>query len=69
MVTCQVPGFTYSDAVMNSGIVWTPETLDAWLKQPAKFLPGNMMVFVGVPKPQDRANLIAYLQQNTGAVE
>ncbi len=61
-----VPGFAYSDAVLNSDIVWTPETLNAWLAKPAEFLPGNIMVFVGVRDPQDRANLIAYLQQNTG---
>lgn len=61
-----VPGFAYSDAVLNSDIVWTPETLNAWLEQPAEFLPGNIMVFVGVRDPQDRANLIAYLQQSTG---
>lgn len=61
------PGFSYSDAVKNSDIVWSAETVSAWLEQPADFLPGNIMVFVGVKKPQDRANLIAYLQANTGA--
>jgi len=60
------PGFNYSDAVKNSDVVWTPATVSAWLEQPAQFLPGNMMVFIGVKKPQDRANLIAFLQQNTG---
>jgi cytochrome c len=58
----QVPGFAYSDAVKNSGITWTPATLDRWLARPSEFLPGNMMVFVGIRKPEDRANLIAYLQ-------
>lgn len=62
-----VPGFAYSDALANSGIVWTPETVNAWLEKPAEFLPGNIMVFVGVRDPQDRANLIAYLQQSSGA--
>jgi len=61
------PGFSYSDAVKNSDVVWTSEALSAWLEQPAQFLPGNMMVFVGVKKPQDRANLIAFMQQETGA--
>jgi len=60
-----VPGFAYSDAVKNSGVVWTPETVNAWLEQPADYLPGNIMVFVGVKKPQDRANMIAYLQVET----
>ncbi|MFW2404171.1 MAG: c-type cytochrome [Gammaproteobacteria bacterium] len=63
----QADGFSYSDAVKNSDIVWSAETVSGWLEQPADFLPGNIMVFVGVKKPQDRANLIAYLQANTGA--
>ena len=60
-------GFTYSDALTNAGIVWTPATLNEWLARPSQFLPGNRMVFVGIRKPQDRANVIAYLQQQTGA--
>jgi len=59
------PGFAYSDALKNSSVVWTPETINAWLEQPADYLPGNIMVFVGVKDPQDRANLIAYLQVET----
>ena len=58
-------GFDYSPAVMESDIVWSPEALDAWLERPSDFLPGNRMVFIGVKKPADRANLIAYLQQAT----
>jgi cytochrome c len=65
----EAPGFTYSDAVKNSDIVWSTETISAWLEQPADYLPGNIMVFVGVKKPQDRANLIAYLKANTGAAD
>ncbi|MGI9342115.1 MAG: c-type cytochrome [Gammaproteobacteria bacterium] len=65
----QGDGFAYSDAVKNSDIVWTAETVSAWLEQPADYLPGNMMVFVGVKKPQDRANLIAFLKANTGAAD
>ncbi len=61
------PGFSYSDAVKNSDVVWTPATVSAWLERPSDFLPGNMMVFLGVKKPQDRASLIAFLQQETGA--
>ena len=61
------PGFAYSEAVTSADISWSPETLDQWLARPSDFLPGNRMVFIGVKKPQDRANLIAYLQQETGA--
>jgi cytochrome c len=61
------PGFSYSEVVMQSGIVWSAETLDQWLARPSEFLPGNRMVFVGIRKPEDRANLIAYLKRETGA--
>ncbi len=61
------PGFAYSEAVSSADISWSPETLDEWLARPSDFLPGNRMVFIGVKDPQDRANLIAYLQQETGA--
>jgi cytochrome c len=63
----QAEDFAYSDALQESEIVWTPETLDRWLARPSEFLPGNRMVFVGVRRPTDRASLIAYLQQKTGA--
>jgi len=61
------PGFSYSEAVTQSGIVWSAEALDHWLERPSEFLPGNRMVFVGIRKPEDRANLIAYLKRETGA--
>ncbi len=61
------PGFSYSDAVAQSTIIWSAETLNEWLARPSDFLPGNRMVFVGIRKPEDRANLIAYLKQETGA--
>ena len=60
------PGFAYSEAMSGSGIVWTPETVDAWLANPSAYIPGNRMVFVGIKKPADRASLIAYLQSQTG---
>lgn len=57
-------GFAYySDALKNSGIVWTPEYLDAWLANPATFIPGTSMMTLGVPDAQRRADLIAYLQR------
>src|SRR5690606_41139766 len=43
----RVAGFEYSAALRQSGIVWTEETLDAWLAQPEAFLPGNDMDFAG----------------------
>lgn len=62
------PGFAYSEVMTASEVVWTPATMDDWLARPSQFLPGNRMVFVGIKKPEDRANLIAYMQRETGAV-
>jgi cytochrome c len=59
------PGFAYSDAFVNAGVAWSPETLNEFLERPSQYIPGNRMVFVGVRKPADRANLIAFLQQAT----
>lgn len=60
-----VEGFKYSDANKNSHVVWTAETLDGYLKDPKAFMPGNKMVFAGIKDDEDRANLIAYLEQAT----
>lgn len=58
-------GFKYSDAVKNSGIVWSEKSVDEWLTKPKDFLPGNKMAFAGVPKESDRKALIAYLEDQT----
>ena len=58
-----VPGFQrYSEALKRSGIVWNEQALDAWLRNPAKFIPGNDMVFPGVPSDTVRRDLIAFLK-------
>ena len=53
----------YSKVLRESGFVWTPELLDAWLASPGEFLVDSTMIFVGIPDPQARADLIAYLRQ------
>lgn len=58
-----VPGFNYSDANKKAGIKWNETTLDQFLENPKKFLPGNKMVFPGLKKTVDRRDLIAYLKQ------
>lgn len=60
-----VPGFEYSDAVTQSGLTWTAEDISAWLERPGDFLPGNKMVFIGIKNAQDRANVLAYIQQES----
>lgn len=57
-----VAGFGYSDALLAmQGDTWTPENLNEWLTDPKAYAPGNKMTFAGLKKPEDRANLIAYL--------
>lgn len=56
-----VEGFNYSPAMKNSGMTWTPENLDKYLADPKGAIPGNKMAFAGLKKPEDRANVIAYL--------
>ncbi len=59
-------GFNYSKAMAaESGKVWDAAMLDAYLTDPKKAMPGNKMVFVGLKKPQDRANVIAWLAQQS----
>lgn len=64
-----VPGFEYSAVMRASGIVWTPEALDAWLRDPPGFLPGTNMAFTGYGSARDRRDLIAYLMRATVAAE
>lgn len=63
-------GFTrYSKANAESGIVWTEEVLFEYLENPRQYVPGTIMAFAGLPKPQDRADVIAYLKENAGVYE
>ena len=61
------PGYEYSEALLASEITWTPETLDHWMRSPSEVIPGNKMIFAGIRRARDRADLIAYLQQATTA--
>ncbi|MEL6363367.1 MAG: cytochrome c family protein [Pseudomonadota bacterium] len=58
----KVDGFRYSDANANSGITWTEPVLFVYLEDPQGYLPGTKMAFPGLPKAQDRADVIAYLK-------
>jgi cytochrome c len=60
----QVPGYSYSEANKNSGIVWTEEELFKYLKNPQATIPGTKMAFAGIPDPQKRADVIAFLKVN-----
>jgi cytochrome c len=58
-------GFTYSPALKDHGGEWTFENLDHWLENPAGFAPGTSMAFPGIKDLQKRADVIAYLNQNS----
>ncbi len=60
-----VPGFRYSMALKNAAIVWDEKTLDAWLANPRKLVPGNRMPFLGLKESENRADVIAFLKQAT----
>ena len=52
----------YSEALRKSGLSWNEQTLDAWIADPAKLIPGNLMTFRGIRDPGQRADLIAFLK-------
>lgn len=58
-------GFAFSEAMKGTGIVWDEPTLAEYLKDPKGRIPGNKMVFVGLKRPDQLADLIAYLKKAT----
>ncbi len=56
-----VPGFNYSSANKSSGLVWTRETLDTYLTDPQRMVPGTLMVFPGIKNAGDRQALVEFL--------
>ena len=55
------PGFPYSDALKSKPGNWDWESMSAWLKNPKAYAPGTKMTFAGLSKPEDRANLMVWL--------
>lgn len=62
-----VEGFKYSDAMIAYGAdhVWDEATLTAYLADPKGAVKGTKMAFAGLKKPEDVANLLAYLKEET----
>ncbi|RZF43087.1 hypothetical protein LSTR_LSTR001265 [Laodelphax striatellus] len=58
-------GFEFTEANISKGITWSKDTLFVYLENPKKYIPGTKMVFAGIKKPEERADLIAYLEQAT----
>lgn len=57
-----IPGYTFSDAMKGSGLVWDEKTLDTYLTNPMKVVPGTRMTYAGMTDPADRKAVIDYLK-------
>lgn len=62
-----VPGFAYSDALKGKPGNWDWQGMSDWLHSPKAYAPGTKMTFAGLSKPEDRANLIAFLNARSDA--
>ena len=58
-------GFPFSPALAGVGGTWNWDNMSAWLASPKKFAPGTKMTFAGLSNPQDRANVIAFLNSKS----
>jgi len=54
-------GFAYSEANKNSGIIWSDKHMFEYLVNPKKYIPGTKMIFAGIKKENERADLIAFM--------
>ena len=61
------PNYGYSRAMKDANLTWDAKTLDAYLDDPQKLVPGNKMPFPGLKTAQDRADVIAFLAAPTGS--
>ncbi len=59
-----VPKYKYSASLISKGGIWNEESLFNFLQNPRKYIPGTKMVFPGISKQQDLANLIAFIKFN-----
>ena len=62
------PDFAYSDVLKNHGGRWDWDTLSTWLHSPSRFAPGTKMTFAGLSDPQDRADVLLFLNQHGGTL-
>lgn len=58
------PEYAFSPAQMSSGIVWSPAHLLEYLKKPTDYVPGTKMIFLGLKKDKERADLLAFFDEN-----
>jgi nitrite reductase (NO-forming) len=55
------PNYAYSPAMKDANLTWDAKTLNAYLDDPQKIVPGNKMPFPGLKTPQDRSDVIAFI--------
>ena len=63
--TASKGSFAYSKAMKAADITWDETTMDAYLKKPGTYMPGNKMTFIGLKKQEDRDAVQAYLKEKT----
>jgi cytochrome c len=61
-------GYDYSGAMKRSKILWNEKTLDRFLADPLKTVPGTTMTYAGVPEAKERADLIAWLKRENASM-
>ena len=64
-----IKGFEYSAAMKRSKLIWTQKSLDQFLANPLKAVPGTAMGYAGVTDPKERSDLIAYLREANNSEE
>jgi len=57
------PGYNYSDANKNSGIIWNEATFKEYIKDPRAKIPGTKMIFAGIKNEKQVDDLWAYIKQ------
>jgi len=65
----QGKGFAFSPALSGKGGSWNWDLLSQWLTSPKAFAPGTKMTFAGISNPQDRANVMAFLNKQSDSPE
>jgi len=58
-------GFKYSEALLNSEIIWDEKQIRNWLEKPNDFIPGTTMAFIGITDEAQQTALIEYLKKET----
>jgi cytochrome c len=59
------PGYGFSEAMRRFAIEWNDQTLANYLRDPKGDMPGTKMVFAGIKRPDQLADVVAYLKQAT----